>query len=198
MTPDDLLNVKRETAEVEQRGVRTSGLPGDPRHSSRSLPRELPNRTHAHHASRAGMRPRESAPEPPEGTPDPAASPAAVDLALRVLPQYTCCSCPRPLHGTPGQTTRGASCQASQLAAAPVVQSRILLASHASSQSGPSRRTPWHARPARQLLYVTRCGSTVRTSPRQHLYTIRSTARRPRVSKRLVGRVGLEPTTGGL
>jgi hypothetical protein len=25
MTPDDLLNVKRETAEVEQRGVRTRG-----------------------------------------------------------------------------------------------------------------------------------------------------------------------------
>src|ERR1700722_3734018 len=46
--------------------------------------------------------------------------------------------------------------------------------------------------------YVTRCGPTVRTSPRRHRYTIRSTARRPRVSKRLVGRVGLEPTTGGL
>jgi hypothetical protein len=73
---------------------------------------------------------------------------------------------PFPIHmllvsSAPGQTTRGASFQASQLAATPVVQSRILLASQASSQSGPSRRTPWYAKPARQLLYVTRCGPTV-------------------------------------
>jgi hypothetical protein len=46
---------------------------------------------------------------------------------------------------------------------------------------------------ARELLYVTGCGPTVRTSPRRRWYTTRSTARRPRVSKPLVGRVGPNP-----
>jgi hypothetical protein len=198
MTPGDLLNLKRGTAEVQQRGARTRGYQEIHVTGLNRFPRERPNRTPAHHPSRAGTRPRESAPEPPEGTPDPAAVPAAADRAPSVLSRYTCSWCPRPRHRTPGQTTRGASCQASQLAAAPVVQARILVASQASSQSGPSGRTPGHARPARQLLHVTRCGPAVRTSPRRHRYTNRSTARRPRVSKPLVGRVGLEPTTGGL
>ena len=51
-------------------------LPGDPRRSSRPHRHELPNRTHARHASRAGTRPRESAPEPPEETRGRATVPA--------------------------------------------------------------------------------------------------------------------------
>jgi hypothetical protein len=136
------LNLKRETAEAGQRGVRTRGY--QEIHITRLGRFPASYRTgHTHITQAAPGRGRENLPpEPPEGTPDPAAAPAAVDLALGVLPPYTRYWCPQPLHRTPGQTTRSASCQASQLAAAPVVQSRMLLASHASSQSGPSRRTP--------------------------------------------------------
>jgi len=45
------------------------GAEGHPRRSSRPHRHELPNRTHAHHASRAGTRPRESACEPPRRDP---------------------------------------------------------------------------------------------------------------------------------
>jgi hypothetical protein len=71
------------------------------------------------------------------------------------FPGTACYSCPSPLHGTRGRDLRVASCQASQLAATRIAQSRMLLASQASNPSSPSRRTPWHARPTRQLLYVT-------------------------------------------
>ncbi len=122
--------------------------PGDPRHSSRPHRRELPNRIHARHASRAGMRPRKSASEPPEGTRDPATVPAAVDLAqwspfpaphaTRVLARFT-----EPEVGT----FRVTSCRAGQICS----NTRCSLL-HTLGEPGkqpvfsPSRRTHWHAR----------------------------------------------------
>jgi hypothetical protein len=129
------------------------GLPGDPRHSSRPHPRELPNRTHAHHASRARTRPRESASEPPEETRDRATVPAAVDRAQRVLSPVSHATRVLALFTEPEVGPfRDTSYQASRPAATRVAHSRIRLARQASSPSSPSR---WHARPARQLLYVT-------------------------------------------
>ena len=155
MTPADLLNVKRETAEVEQRGVRTRGY--QEIHVTRLDRFPASYRTEYTHIMQAALgRGREN--QPPSR---PKEHEIRRPFLLRwtwhneSFPGTTCYSCPSPLHGTRGRAFRVASCRASQLTATRIAQSRMPLARQASSPSSPSRRTSWHARPTRQLLYVT-------------------------------------------
>ena len=160
MTPDDLLNVKRETAEVEQRGVRTGATRRSTSLVSIASPRATEPNTRTSRKPRwdaaARICPRIARRDPRSGGRSCCGGPGTMSpFSIHMLLMSSATS------RNPRSGHRGASCQASQLAGTPVVQARILVASHASSQSGPSRRTPWYARPARQLLYVTRCGPTV-------------------------------------
>jgi len=83
MTPDDLLNVKRETAEVEQRGVRTRGY--QEIHVTRLDRFPASYRTEHTHITQAALGPDAAAricPRAARRDPSPAAVPAvAVDLA---------------------------------------------------------------------------------------------------------------------
>jgi len=102
-TPDDILNVERKTAEVEQRGVRTRSC--QEIHVARLDRIATSYRTeHTCHASRAGTRPRESAPrtarrDPRSGDRSCCSGPGTTSP----FPGTTCCSCPSPLHRTRGR-----------------------------------------------------------------------------------------------
>lgn len=85
MTPDDVFNVKRKTAEVKRRGVRTRATKRSTSLVSTAAPRATEPNTRTSRKPH-GSRPRESASELPEETRDPAALPPAVDLAQCVLP----------------------------------------------------------------------------------------------------------------
>ncbi len=153
MTSDDLLNVKRKTAEVEQRGVRTRSY--QEIHVTRLDRIPASYRTEHTHVTQAALgRGRENLPPSrPKRARDRATVPAAVDRAQRVLSPVSHATRVLALFTEPEVGPfRDTSYQASRPAATRVAHSRIRLARQASSPSSPSR---WHARPARQLLYVT-------------------------------------------
>jgi hypothetical protein len=99
MTPDDLLNVKRETAEVEQRGVRTRGY--QEIHVTRLDRIAASYRTeHAHVTQAALGRGRENLPPSRPKRPE-----IGRPFLLRwtghneSFPSTTCYPWPSPLHG---------------------------------------------------------------------------------------------------